>query len=205
MKASELIALVRHELAEPVEKEWKTAELMSYLNHAVSTIWRRCMERHSPLVETTETVNFLAGVKTALMAQVPLRMVKVATADDVELVPSLPRNMKIVGDGTPQVYALSGLKSLEVWPTPSAATALTVRYVPEAPFLVLNETVDSNSPFPEAFDDMLVQFVLVRAYNRVEAKAIVEQNFYETFGRELDRLLEERMPILLTGYGPWVV
>ncbi len=88
---------------------------------------------------------------------------------------------------------------------PSPGLPVTVKFVPSTavPRVKSTNTVESTPNGAQGW--FFKEYALLRAYNRTEAKPEIEMLFWGRYGADLNRMLERRVPELITGHGPWVV
>ena len=207
MRVSECIEKVRHELAEPSESEWKNAELVSYANDGFAIAWRLASELNHPIVERTDPVTFGAGVADATLSYEPLRIISVSLPSGAPLKYGRPSDIPAAATATaPTLWTLIGLNTLRIWATPISEVILGVRGVMEPQTLLWDPVTsqDDEIPLPGAACDLIVQFVLTKAYTRLGGKPQMESSFYAQYRRDLMRLFEVREPYLETCRGDWI-
>lgn len=206
MRVSEGIAKARHELAEPTESEWTDEELASYLNDGFAVAWRAIAEQESPIIERIDSLTFAAGIGTALLESVPLRVLGVWNSDNRDIPYRTPEDLFRSGDANPMtMWTVSGLRSLLVRGIPAAETTVSARWIPEPPALLWDPVTsqDDEIPLPAVACDLIVQFVLMKAYNRLGGRPQLESTFLQQYRRDVVRALEIREPPLLTCAGYW--
>jgi len=201
-----ILEKVRTELRDVDENhpKWSDGELLEYVNEAWSIIHTRISERHAPTLQLTENITFQAGETTKQMSATPLEVKSVKSSDGVLITyvhPDLMPPGQEAGGNTPSYWTLTGVKSITVWPSLDSAFTLSIRYMPDCSNLAKSGSID----LPDKFGWFFKEYALLRAYNRTEAKPEIEMLFWGRYGADLNRMLERRVPELITGHGPWVV
>lgn len=206
MNVSDVILRVRYELAEPIPSEWKDLELVSYVNDGFSIAWRLAAELHHSLVERTDLMPLLAGESVIEVDPVPLKVIAIHR-ENRPLSYRIPSEVPALGlTGNPTVWTLEGVDRLRFFPVPEEDVALSVRWTQEPQMLRLEPSTltDDTIPLPSAVIDMLVQFVIMKAHNRLGGHPSMETNMVGQYQRDVMRALETREPGLVTCGGDWL-
>lgn len=205
MRVSDIVRKVRYELAEPTPSEWRDDELVSYLNDGFASAWRLAAELHHPLVEQVDDVTIPAGENSAQLPSPPLKMISVALGG-AYLPYAYPRDMPAGSHSRVEQWTLVGLDTLQVWGTPEEGIDLRVRLVREPDVLRLESSTltDDDVPMPSSVLELLVNFVIMKAQNRLGGRPQMEASLYQQYRRDVMRALEIREPPLVTCDGYWV-
>lgn len=205
MRVSDIVRKVRYELAEPTASEWKDDELVSYLNDGFASAWRLAAELHHPLVEQTDDVTILAEENSVQLPSPPLKMISV-TLDAAVLPYEHPGDLPTREYSKIEMWTVEGLDTLRVWGTPAEETTLTVRLVREPDILRLEASTltDDEVPMPSSVLELLVNFVIMKAQNRLGGRPQMEASLYQQYKRDVMRALEIREPPLVTCNGYWI-
>lgn len=211
MKVSDILLKVRYELAEPTPSEWKNDELVSYMNDGFASAWRLAAELHHHMVETEDDITIPAGERSVHLSSAPVNL-----SPPLKLIeafvggrplpyvhPSqMPRDERAGVD----MWTVAGLDELRVWGTPEEETVLTLRWVREPELLRYEPTTltDSDVPLPSSILELLVNFVIAKAQNRLGGKPAMEMQLFQQYRRDVMRALEIREPTLVTCSGYWI-
>lgn len=210
MRVSDVLTKVRYELAEPTPSEWDDKELVSFLNDGFASAWRLAAELHHPLVEQVDTVLVPAGESSVRLEFPPLKMISVS-CDGRKLAYAPPSSMPEPRGGPFSLWTIIGLDVLQLWATPeleegAEGTPLSLRWVREPDILRLEPTTltDDEIPMPSSVLELLVNFVVAKAHNRLGGSPKMEMSFWQQYRRDVMRALEIREPTLLSCAGYWI-
>ena len=210
MKVSDILLKVRYELAEPTPSEWKNEELVSYMNDGFASAWRLAAELHHPMVESEDTITIPADTDTIHLEQPPvgsppLKMIEVFL-DGARLPYVQPHEIPRGAHSRIEMWTLAGLDRFKVWGTPAEETDVLLRWVREPELLRLEPSTltDSDVPLPSSILELLVNFVIAKAQNRLGGKPAMEMQLFQQYRRDVMRALEIREPTLVTCNGYWV-
>lgn len=199
---SDLLQKVREGLDEPVPIVWSDTELLHYLQSGVALLWKLAVKTNPDMVARCDVVTVLKDEGSVKLPYEPLKLLFAKREmDNRELTFVSFSSLPVSGQGVPLYCSLTGRDMLRFSPVASEDTGLIVYGVPQPPVLALED----ESPFPYVADELLVDWALVKAYNRDEAIPQMEMQYVQQHKADLDMLFELRDPQILTGQGPWVV
>ena len=202
IKLSVIIADTQRELEDTSGKEWGWAELLRYLRDGVLFLTRLIRDHHPSLLETTQSVT--ATGATATLSPAPIEIKSVKNAAGLSLVRVWPDEIPTTGEtGDPAYFTLEGTATLRLYPAPTVSTVLSVRYKPQFATVTYDPTrsADDDFPFFDEFEPFVREYMLVRAYNRGQARAEVEAAFMQRHQGEILMTLERREGMLQTCSG----
>jgi uncharacterized ParB-like nuclease family protein len=202
IKLSVIIADTQRELEDTAGKEWGWAELLRYLRDGLLFLTRLIREHHPSLLETTQTVT--ATGATVTLSPAPIEIKSVKNSAGVSLTRLNPNDVPTTGEtGDPIYYALEGSVTLRLYPAPTASTALSVRYNPQFASVAYDPVslTDDDFPFFDEFEPFVREYMLVRAYNRGQARADVEAAFMQRHQSDILITLERREGMVQTCSG----
>lgn len=197
----DLRSLVREGLDEPVAIVWSDNELLHYIQGGISILWKLAIEKNPEMISRRDAVSFAAGEDFVTLPYVPLKVLQARCNSSILEFRALLDLPTCATTGDPRYCSLSGMDQLTISPAPKEAISVVLYGIDQLP--TLGE--EDESPFPPITDELVVDWALVRAYNRDEAIPQLEMQFVSQHQADIARLFEERDPALVTGRGPWTV
>lgn len=213
MKTSEIVSRINAEMGVKRKGEWPVSEILIYINKAIKEMWTAAIRWNSSIVVTEESHAVLTGASTFDLTYnvIALRSILHKNASEAERtqvevvrIDLLPVSL---ANGVPLYASLSGMKTINISPSCETDRTFTVNYVKEAPVMLYNESLsdDTDFPFPDDFNDLVVSYVLMRAFNRIGGKVDNEVGMMSSLMSEFVEMLEHREGILLECIGPWTM
>ena len=212
----ELLDEIREELEEDSsiaedEREYSDKLLLIFMNDGYKAVRKIIKENNPSMLSTLVTQFFGANGSDEFdfdedVLAVLHKGVK-DTTNNRYLYPKEIQDFPENNTGAPRYYCLLGLRTFKIDCTPTSHITITIRYIPSATTLEYDEDDSTNSDIPlaEEFLPYIKDYVLLRAYNKNEAKADIETQFMVQNKSSILRILEDRLPIEMEGCGPWVV
>jgi len=210
----EILNEIRIELEEGTdipedEKEWPDTMLLVFLNDGYRYVRKIIKESNPDMISHYEELFFAANDtdKQDLeyeMLEIPEKSVYNVT-EGKYLYPGELKDFFSMTTKRITHFTTIGTKTLVVNCVPDTDTEIKVRYIKSAPTLVYDENTDTQIDIIDEVIPYVKEYTLVRAWNKTEAKADLEANFMQKSGFELRKMLEDRIPLIMGGSGPWVV
>ena len=180
-----LLERVRYKIIDPDSVNFSDAELMVYLNEADRTI-RNTLALHAPeLIEEKETGVINSDNYRITLSNYVTRITDVRI--NGKYVSKLGKGRVVDTDreGKPVGYIVNGFNEIQFYPKPSEDYVYTVSYIPNMEALDLTD----DSHYPEMFDDVLSEFVVLRCIARDEEQPTIESELYRNWNNQLLQLV----------------
>ena len=159
LSVREIIKRVRVLVHDETGTGYSDESIINAINSAIRFIRRTVKQYKSsmlvaePLVGVVSTVNNKIVSSDTITKILDVRIdgkkitsIDMAFIDDISLI------------GTPEYYYQVGSNTICLYPTPSADTQYNVIYVGDCKEI----SHDDNSPFPNDFDDFVIEYVVIR-------------------------------------------
>jgi hypothetical protein len=174
-----IINSARFKIVDTQGKNFKDPELLSYANEA-NRMMRRAVAMLNPdLIITKETKNTVAGADTiqldGTVLFIPEGYVNVNKKRMSQVNPGDIDDQTT--QGMPLGYWQEGFNVLRLAPIPDGIYPCIIRYVAQSTPLSL----EGNTSWPNDFDDIIQEYIVIRAGTRDEAIMDVEQQFMKWF------------------------
>jgi len=184
---NDILTGARYKIVDTLGKNYKDAELLSYANEGNRLLRKSVALINPDLILTKETKNTVAGTDTVttsgtiLLApdgyvyvdKKRLSMAKASDFDDLTV------------RGCPQYFWQEGFNGIRLLPVPDQTYSCDIRYVAQGAALVAG----GNTPWPVEYDDLIQEYIVVRAGTRDEAAMDVEQQFLRWFTDQLSTMI----------------
>ena len=184
---STLLTNARYGLVDPNSSNFADAELIYYLNQGKNVVWNMLATYAPNLIEEDPVTGTITSESYEVTLEtVPLRLIDVRL--DGEAVPRLDLNVIYDWDdtGKPRGYYMRGFTKVLFYPQPSNDSyAYSIRMVKQ-PVAMAS---DGYSPLPQMFDDLLVEYVTIRAGIRDEAVMNDEASLFQSWKEQLMTLI----------------
>lgn len=184
---SGILTAARYKIVDTLGKNFKDPELLSYCNEG-NRMMRRAVAMLNPnLIITKETKNTVAGTETITLSGtillVPNGYVNVNKRVMSQVLPSDFNDLTT--RGAPCGYWQEGFNTIRLVPIPDGIYACEVRYVAQSTALA----ADGSTSWPNDFDDIIQEYIVVRAGTRDEAIMDVEQKYLQWFIEQVTPLI----------------
>lgn len=184
-------------LRNPANQDLDDLECVAYLNEAHRELYRAA-SLHAPEILAQEESGTVTPLSPAItLTRNPVSILDCRIDGDPALQVSVWGKSIPTAPGTPCLWMFSGLRALRVYPSPDKDYPYVICYVPESLPLV----VEGDSPWPNDFEDLLVQFALVSwgVRNGMDS-SVEEQNRGQWTRQVLDLVAGFRAPSVVRGY-----
>lgn len=176
---------IRYKIVDPDSANFSDAELLIYLNEANRTI-RNLIAFHAPdFLLTTDEGSVDPENDTIMLSNVAVKINDVTI--DGRSIPmiSKARIRDVNAEGKPEGYFMQDFNQLRLYPKPTGTHSYTVTFVSNCEAL---EMVD-DLPYPEMFDDLLGEYVVMRCIARDEGTPTIEAELFSSWRNQITSLL----------------
>ena len=103
--------------------------------------------------------------------------------------------------GFPYAYFITGLKTISLYPIPDKPINYEILAVEDIKEMTLSDDDNGKSPFPNEFDDMLIEYALIRLSMGNEFDMSQEMSVMSQIVAQLENILRERDTVyVISGY-----
>lgn len=174
-----ILTAARYKIADTLKKNYKDDELLSFANEGNRMLRRSIAILAPDLIITKETKDtvanqdFVSTAKTIL--HIPDGYVRI---NKERLLLVRPDDIGDLSEtGLPRCFWQEGFNKIALWPVPDGAYSADIRYVETASVLAAG----GSTPWPDEYDDIIQEYIVIRAGTRDEATMDVEQVFLKWF------------------------
>lgn len=173
--------------------------LLEFLNDGVSVL-RRLIITINPMLLQEEVAGTLHAGKDAVTLSKPVsRLVKVLVNQAQVLVTSRPMIDDEAQTGTPRYCYLAGVDCLRFFPKDTQNHRYIIDYIPDMELL----TLEDDSPFLTDLDQVLVEYVAIRAAMSDEYSLSDEQGVLSSVLAQAEQLVRDLAPMEVQAKGYW--
>ena len=156
---TDIIKRVRSASHDKMETGYKDADILYVINGGIRFI-RRLIKDYKPLMIASDPVSGVleAGKNFVVINDTITKMVDFRVNGSHVTVTDLSNISDMTKTGTPVAYYMMGVNKIFFYPTPDADINYSIIYVGD----LKEVTINDNSPFPNDFDDFLVEYAVIR-------------------------------------------
>ena len=196
-----ILKRIRTRIHDTDEIVYDDDEILEVINCGVRFIRRAITEIRPSLLISTEEKILSAGEKSFELEKVPTKIVHVTAGDrliktvndkkiyaekglhQTELAQVINSESDLTG--TPTDFYLTGLQTINLFPSPERETKCTVLYVKDFEEL----TLEDKSPLNTDFDDFLIEYGTIRLGMRDEFDVSQEQQLMANIYSQIEKIL----------------
>ena len=155
----EIIARVRSSTHDKAETGYEDTDILYAINGGIRFI-RRLIKDYKPLMIASDPLvgTLPAGQNSVTVADVITKVIDFRVNGEHVVVTDLSNISDMTKTGTPYSYYMVGVNKLCFYPTPDADVLYSVIYVGD----LKEVTLADKSPFPNDFDDFLIEYAVIR-------------------------------------------
>ena len=156
---TDIIKRVRSASHDKMETGYKDADILYVINGGIRFI-RRLIKDYKPLMIASDPIvgTLEAGKNFVVIDDTITKMIDFRVNGYHITVTDLSNISDMTKTGTPVAYYMMGVNKLFFYPTPDADISYSIIYVGDLKEVTLND----NSPFPNDFDDFLIEYAVIR-------------------------------------------
>ena len=172
--------------------------LLGWLNSASRFVRREIARIKPTLIASKATGTLSAGLETITLPYAPMKIIDVRVDNKKLDTTTIDAIDDMTDTGRPEAYYLLGLTGLQLHPIADGAYAYSALYVPEYEPLTLVSTL----PLPSDYDDVLTEYVSIRAQYRNEFDMSQEMQLMATLVDQIQTMVRgvERKAKFVSGY-----
>lgn len=199
LNVKDIIQRVRTRIHDEQGVGYNDENLLEFLNDGASILRRMIMSVNPMLLDETMTGTLRAGEDSVYLLKPVSQLVHV-TLDKKQL-PITSRQM--IDDeaysGYPRCCYLDGLKRLRFFPVDTQKHTYGIDYIPDMELLTLEDT----SPFLTDLDQILIEYVGIRAAVADEYSVNEEQSILSAIMAQAEQLVRDLTPMDVQAKGYW--
>lgn len=200
MLVKDMIEKIRWETHDEQATGYGDDTLLSYINDGVRFVRRTIMDVYpTAIANINETGTLDTGINEIKLENKYTVLIDVR-ADGRRLI---PRSLRDIDDtkrqGRPEYYVASGFDTLYVYPIPERICDYMVTAIGDMQQLEL----EGASPFPNDFDDFVIEYALMRASLTNEFDMSQEQSIMGSIVGQVEARLRAFLPAGVEPGGYW--
>ena len=196
---TDIIKRIRASTHDKQETGYKDDEIIYAINGGIR-FTRRLIKDYKPLILASPPVTgtLAAGVNTVTIADTVTKMLDVRINGKLVGVTDTSNITDMTKTGEPYAYYMTGFSTVVFYPTPDAAVSYNIIYVGD----LTEVTMVDKSPFPNDFDDFLVEYAVIRLSVGNEFDVSQEQQIMSSIIQQIqNNLMGDGQPInQVSGY-----
>jgi hypothetical protein len=174
-----IISAARYKIVDTLSKNFTDTELLVYVNEGNRLLRKTVALLNPNLVITKETKNTTASQDYVTTAKTILHLPDGCVRIDGDPIYLInPEDIHDLSEtGQPKYYWQEGFTTVTLWPVPDKVYSVSIRYVESATALIAG----GNTIWPAEYDDIIQEYMVIRAGTRDGAITDVEQQFLKWF------------------------
>lgn len=159
LAVTDIIKRVRAASHDKMETGYKDSDILYAINGGIRFI-RRLIKDYKPLMIASDPVvgTLEAGKNFVVIDDTITKMIDFRVNGSHITVTDLSNISDMTKTGTPVAYYMMGVNKVFFYPTPDTDVNYSIIYVGD----LKEVTLTDNSPFPNDFDDFLVEYAVIR-------------------------------------------
>lgn len=155
----EIINRVRSMNHDKAETGYEDDDILYVINGGIRFI-RRLIKDYKPMMLVADPITGIlpAGQNNITIDDVMTKVVDFRVDGQHVTVTDLSNISDMTKTGTPQTYYMVGVNKIFFYPTPDVDVPYSIIYVGD----LKEVTLEDNSPFPNDFDDFLIEYAVIR-------------------------------------------
>lgn len=199
LAVKDILQRVRTRIHDEQTVGYSDDNLLEFLNDGVSVLRRLIMAINPMLLQKEVSGTLRAGNDTVTFWQPVSQLVNVLLDKEQMPVTSRPMIDDENQTGFPCCCYLAGLKRLRFFPKDTQDHRYIVDYIPDMELL----TLEDDSPFLTDLDQILVEYVTVRAAMADEYSVSDEQGVLSSILAQAEQLVRDLAPMEVQAKGYW--
>lgn len=190
---STMTSNIRVALADVEGHRFSNANILTFLNKAYRKVYSVFAHDRPELVKTVESGDTVAGTAEYSVGSGSLRRVLSLHVDSIPLsdLGQAPEGEWEAGErGRPQGFYVSGWDSVTLVPAPDGVYPYRIAYVAQP-----SPLTDGSTTWPDDFDDLMEEFVVMRLGIIDEGDPSMEAQFLQDLERRTRELLADMAPL----------
>ena len=201
LAVEELIKRVRILVHDEQETGYDDIVILNCLNAGSRFLRRMILQLKPELLSNVTKGNLNANENIIELDFIPVKIVDIRINGKRIIYKSRADILNMDKHGFPYAYFITGLKTINLYPMPDKPINYEILAVEDIKEMTLSDDDNEKSPFPNEFDDMLIEYALIRLSMGNEFDMSQEMSVMSQIVAQLENILRERDTVyVISGY-----
>ena len=201
LAVEELIKRVRILVHDEQETGYDDIAILNCLNAGSRFLRRMILQLKPELLSNVTKGNLNTNENIIELDFIPAKIVDIRINGKRIIYKSRADILNMDKHGFPYAYFITGLKTINLYPIPDKPINYEILAVEDIKEMTLSDDDNGKSPFPNEFDDMLIEYALIRLSMGNEFDMSQEMSVMSQIVAQLENILRERDTVyVISGY-----
>lgn len=201
LAVEELIKRVRILVHDEQETGYDDIAILNCLNAGSRFLRRMILQLKPELLSNVTKGNLNTNENIIELDFIPVKIVDIRINGKRIIYKSRADILNMDMRGFPYAYFITGLKTINLYPMPDKPINYEILAVEDIKEMTLSDDDNGKSPFPNEFDDMLIEYALIRLSMGNEFDMSQEMSVMSQIVAQLENILRERDTVyVISGY-----
>lgn len=201
LAVEELIKRVRILVHDEQETGYDDIAILNCLNAGSRFLRRMILQLKPELLSNVTKGNLNTNENIIELDFIPVKIVDIRINGKRIIYKSRADILNMDKRGFPYAYFITGLKTINLYPMPDKPINYEILAVEDIKEMTLSDDDNGKSPFPNEFDDMLIEYALIRLSMGNEFDMSQEMSVMSQIVAQLENILRERGTVyVISGY-----
>ena len=201
LAVEELIKRVRILVHDEQETGYDDIAILNCLNAGSRFLRRMILQLKPELLSNVTKGNLNTNENIIELDFIPVKIVDIRINGKRIIYKSRADILNMDKYGFPYAYFITGLKTINLYPIPDKPINYEILAVEDIKEMTLSDDDNGKSPFPNEFDDMLIEYALIRLSMGNEFDMSQEMSVMSQIVVQLENILRERDTVyVISGY-----
>lgn len=201
LAVEELIKRVRILVHDEQETGYDDIAILNCLNAGSRFLRRMILQLKPELLSNVTKGNLNTNENIIELDFIPVKIVDIRINGKRIIYKSRADILNMDKHSFPYAYFITGLKTINLYPMPDKPINYEILAVEDIKEMTLSDDDNGKSPFPNEFDDMLIEYALIRLSMGNEFDMSQEMSVMSQIVAQLENILRERDTVyVISGY-----
>lgn len=201
LAVEELIKRVRILVYDEQETGYDDIAILNCLNAGSRFLRRMILQLKPELLSNVTKGNLNTNENIIELDFIPVKIVDIRINGKRIIYKSRADILNMDKHGFPYAYFITGLKTINLYPIPDKPINYEILAVEDIKEMTLSDDDNGKSSFPNEFDDMLIEYALIRLSMGNEFDMSQEMSVMSQIVAQLENILRERDTVyVISGY-----
>lgn len=201
LAVEELIKRVRILVHDEQETGYDDIAILNCLNAGSRFLRRMILQLKPELLSNVTKGNLNTNENIIELDFIPVKIVDIRINGKRIIYKSRADILNMDKHGFPYAYFITGLKTINLYPIPDKPINYEILAVEDIKEMTLSDEGNGKSPFLNEFDDMLIEYALIRLSMGNEFDMSQEMSVMSQIVAQLENILRERDTVyVISGY-----